>query len=208
MVPVVGSPLAVAFAMAMGWSYNRRMHDWLESLAEAVEELQERTEGLSFEDLAGDEVFTDAVVNASRAAQATHDQEKLRALRNGVLNSLGPQAPVVDEQHRFFRLVEQFTAGHLRLLGFLDDPEGTLNRAGVKPPNVAMGGRGSVLEHLPEFKGQRDWYDLLMGDLAAAGLHNGSGLHVMMSGSGVYQSSTSALGKRFLRFISDPPALE
>jgi hypothetical protein len=36
MVPVAGSPLAVAFAVAMGWSYNKRMRARLEDLAEAV----------------------------------------------------------------------------------------------------------------------------------------------------------------------------
>jgi hypothetical protein len=52
MVPVVGSPLAIAFALAMGWTYNRRMTAWLDELAEAVDELQERTDGLCFDALA------------------------------------------------------------------------------------------------------------------------------------------------------------
>jgi hypothetical protein len=81
MVPLVGSPVAVAFAVAMGWSYNRRMRAWLEDLAEAVNELQEAAEEpLTFDDLANNHGFTDAVVNASRAAQATHQEEELRAL--------------------------------------------------------------------------------------------------------------------------------
>src|SRR5690349_19392784 len=93
MVPVVGSPVAVAFAVAMGWTYNKRMRQWLEELAHAVSELQQRDEMPTFEELADSDVFADAVVNATRAAQATHRAEKLSALKNGVLNSLAPNAP-------------------------------------------------------------------------------------------------------------------
>jgi hypothetical protein len=69
-----------------------------------------------------------------------------------------------------------------------------------------MGGRSQLLEQsMPEFTGRRDWYDLLTGDLASASLLvGGGGLHVTMTGSGLWESSTSALGKRFLGFIHDP----
>jgi hypothetical protein len=105
-VPLVGSPLAVAFAVAMGWTYNRRMTEWLDALAEAVDDLQHQSEeSTSFEDLADDPAFVDAVVAATRAAQATHQKDKLDALRNGVLNASRPGAPGLDEQARFFRFV-------------------------------------------------------------------------------------------------------
>ena len=205
MVPLAGSPVAVAFAVAMGWTYNRRMTAWFDQLAEAIAELQERTEGLSFEELAQDEGFVDAVVAATRAAQATHAEEKLDALRNGVLNSLGPDAPSLDEQARFFRLVEQFTPAHLRLLTFLDDPGAIFDAAGIARPDLLSGGRADLIEAgLPEFAGRRDWYDLLDRDLTAASLTNHGGLHAMQTGASLWVSATSGLGKRFLAFISEP----
>lgn len=204
-VPVAGSPLAALFGLAIGWSYNRRVQEWLDDLAEAVCELQGRTDGMSFEKLAEDDVFVDAVVNASRAAQATHQQEKLEALRNGVLNSLAANAPTVDEQARFFRLVDQFTAAHLRMLTFMHDPGKVFDDRGEQRPQLMMGGRSHVLEQaLPEFRGQREWYDLLHADLAAASLVSTGGLHVMMSGGGIYQPATTPLGGAFLRFVSAP----
>lgn len=204
MVPIAGGPLAAALALAMGWSYNRRMTQWLERLAEAVTELQDATDGLTFEDLAENEDFTDAVVNASRAAQATHQQVKLDALRNGVLHSLLDNAVDTDTQARFFRLVEQFTAGHLRLLVFMDDPGRPFDDRGEPRPQ-SMGGRGHVLEKaMPEFAGRRDWYDLLHSDLAGAHLINSGGLQTTMSTSGLYEPTTTALGQDFLRFIAPP----
>lgn len=200
MVPVVGSPLAAAFALAMGWSYNRRMDSWLQELAEAVNKLEGR-----LEDLADDDVFVDAVVNASRAAQATHQQEKLDALRNAVLNSVSPGAPDADEQARFFRLVEQFSAAHLHLLTFLDDAGGMFDKSGRPRPDPMMGSLGGLLEGaIPQFAGRREWYDLLMTDLANARLVLGdaNSLHGTMTGGGMYQRRSSGLGRKFLAFIA------
>ncbi len=206
LIPVVGSPLAVAFALTMGWAYNKRMTAWLEGLAEAVTELQEQSAEWTFEALAQDEVFVDAVAAASRAAQATHSAEKLAALRNGVLNSLAADAPSLDEQARFFRLIEEFTPAHLRLLSFLDEPGRFFDEAGVARPTLMMGGRSSLLQELPEFRDRRDWYDLLSNDMAAAMLTNHGGLHVTQSGASLWEPATSPLGKRFLAFIRQAPA--
>lgn len=197
-VPVIGGPLAVVFATAVGWSISRRTDQWLADLAAEVERL-----GLVIEDLAEQPAFIDAAVTATRAAQATHQEEKLQALRNGVLHSIGPDAPDADEQARFFRLVEQFSPAHLRLLVFMEEPAKPFRDRDEDPPQI-MGGQAQILEKaLPELAGRRDWYDLLHSDLAAAQLINSGGLHVTMSTAGLYQSRTTELGQRFLAFVSE-----
>jgi hypothetical protein len=204
MIPVAGGPAAVAFAYAVGQAHNRRMQVWLENLADVVADLQTREGGIDFDTLAEDDRFIDAVVSATRAAQATHDEEKLTALRNGVLNTLGPNAPTEDEQLRFFRFVEQFSPAHLRLLRFLHDPGAFFDKAGITRPDYGIGGRGTLLEDaMPELRGQREWYDLLFQDLLTAGLTNGA-LHGMQTGASLWQPSTSPLGDRFLTFVSEP----
>ena len=200
MVPVVGGALALAVTYARGLARNQRAQEWLADLAAAVEDLQDRGAAPPLDELVKDEVFLDAVIHATRAAQATHQAEKLDALQHAVLHSFGPEAPDVDEQRRFFRLVDQFSPGHLRMLSFLADPGGALERAGIAPEQYMAAGRSAALERLPEFSGKRDWYDLLAGDLSAAGLAQPN-LHAVMTGAGVYQDSTTQLGKRFLGFI-------
>lgn len=178
-------------------------------MAEAITELQELTDDWPrMEDLPLNDVFLDAVANAGRVTQATHQQEKLRALRNAVLNSIGPAAPTIDEQVRFFRLIEEFTPAHLRLLSFLDDPGAAFDAAGVPRPDLLMGGRSSLLGALPEWVvHSREWIDLVAGDLTSAALTNGAGLHSTISGSGLWQSATSPLGGRFLAFMRTPVPL-
>jgi len=209
LVPIAGGPMGVALQMAMGWAYNKRMQAWLQDVAEAITELQSTVEGWPlFDQLAEDDVFVDAVIHASRAAQATHQAEKLRALRNGVLNSLAPDAPDIDEQARFFRLIDQFTPSHLRLLAFLDDPGATFDTAGIPRPSIYMGSRASLLPYLPDFAGQPDgWVDLLFSDLSDAALTNQGGLKVMTSGDAIWQRGTTPFGRRFLAFVTTPDAL-
>ena len=202
MVPIAGSPLAVAFAMAMGWTFNKRMRQWLEDLAESVTELQERDELPTVEELAESDVFVDAVVNATRAAQTTHQEMKLEALKNAVLNSLAATAPDVDEQARFFRLIEEFTPAHLRLLTFLHDPGAAFDAAGEPRPDIPAGSRRVLLEAVyRDFTGRGEWYDLLANDLAAGGLIQGS-IGGMMTGAGLWAPMTTALGGRFLGFVT------
>lgn len=208
MVPVVGSPLAVAFATAVGWSLNRRMDQWFEDLAVAITELQDRTKGLSFDDLAGREEFIDATVAATRAAQATHAAEKLEALRNGVLNVIGPDAPAVDEQARFIRLIDEFTPAHLAVLKVLDDPgkawnpQDALARGIGEDTVIPARTRSDIVGYLvPELQKRYDWTELLARDLVAASLirEEGSSAH-----RNLWASSTTDLGRRFLAFISAP----
>lgn len=204
MVPIAGSPIAVAFAVAMGWTHNRRMQAWLDDLATAVDDLQHQMdEPLSFEELADNDTFVDAVIAGTRAAQATHQQEKLEALRNGVLNSIGPSAPDLDQQARFFRFVEQFSASHLVMLNFLRDPVAWFDDRGLEKPDIMASGRAYILElGIPQFAGRRDWYDLIAGDIQSAGLGHPN-LQSVMTGSGVWSSGLSALGRAFLAFIHD-----
>jgi hypothetical protein len=196
-VPFVGGPLAAALALAMNWSYNKRMDRWFDQLAEDVSQLDRR-----FEDLAADEVFVDAVINATRAAQATHQQEKLDALRHAVVNSVAPAAPDVDEQARFFRMVDEFSAAHLALLTFLDDSVQVFVKSGRSFPE-GSGSLGNLFESAaPEFVGRTEWYTLLLNDLVNHGLVPMMAMQAMMTDSGMRASRTTELGRRFLRFIS------
>jgi hypothetical protein len=206
MVPFAGGGLAVAFAYAMGYAYKKRMQNWFDQVAEKLNEHEERLGGLSFEGLADDEAFVDSLVTATRAAQATSSQEKLDALRNGLVNSLAPDAPLLDERLRFFRLIEQFTPAHLRLLAFLDDPGSFFETAGIPRPNLIGGAKAALLAELPEFALPGDWLGLCFGDLSAASLVVIRSLGAMQTGPSLYDSVTSELGKRFLAFVRDPRA--
>jgi hypothetical protein len=205
-VPLVGGPAAVAFGYAVGQAFTRRQQAWFEDLAVAITALQDADGSPSFEDIAGNPRFMDAVVSATRAAQATHDEEKLRALRNGTLNTLGPDSTDEEEQLRFFRLIEQFGPAHLRLLAYLHDPGAVFDRDGVeRPQDIIACSRGTLLERgVAEFAGRGEWYELLARELNAEGLTATGALGGTQSFASLWQSVTTTLGNRFLAFVADP----
>ena len=77
---------------------------------------------LDLEKLADHPLFVDAVVTATRTVEHTHQDEKLGALRNAVLNSVAPDAPDADTQAMMLSLVDRFTPSHLRLVTLWDNP--------------------------------------------------------------------------------------
>jgi hypothetical protein len=77
---------------------ERRKQLWLEQLALVVEEVQKWVDELTPETLAANEAFVTVAMHATQIAVRNHQQAKLEALRNAVLNSALPNPPQDDEQ--------------------------------------------------------------------------------------------------------------
>lgn len=108
-IPVAGGPIQVVFENVFSAPIEKRKQVWLEKLAEIVTELQQRVDGLTPETLAANDVFVTVAMQASEVAIRNHQNEKIKALRNAVLNVGLPNPPEEDEQLIFVRLVDQLT---------------------------------------------------------------------------------------------------
>ena len=206
LVPAAGGPLQVAFENLFASPLERRKQAWLEQLADVLTEVQARVGDLTPEKLASNEAFVTVAMQASQVAIRNHQQAKLVALRNAVLNAALPNPPQEDEQLIFLRLIDQLTPWHLRVLALLDNPQVWMQRNQVQNSGWGMGGVSTVLEHcLPDLRGQRDIYEQIVRDLQADGLMGqGQFLNLTMTGGGMMESRTTARGKRFIAFISPP----
>jgi hypothetical protein len=205
-VPLVGNALAVALVTTLNWRLEQRREQWFTQLAEAVEDLSERVDDFDLENLAGDDRFVDAVVTATRTIEHTHEDEKITALRNAVLNSVAPDAPDADTQAIFLNLIDRFTPSHLRLLTLWDDPAAWFSSHDLKPPSqdVMAGSRTQTVEAgLPEMQGRKDFYLLIASELGAAGMLTAN-LSGMVSGTSLMDRLTTDFGRQFVRFISPP----
>jgi hypothetical protein len=204
-VPVVGAAFAVALVTALNWKLSERRDDWLEDLAGKVEDLRGRLDGFSVEALAESPLFVDAVVTAARTVEHTHQQEKLDALLNAVLNSALPGAPDADMQAILLGLVDRLTASHLRFLTMWDDPPTWFASRGLTPPQAGtMASRTQTVEDgLPEMRDRKDFYLHIAYELNSAGLMTAS---VMgnVSGTALMDRLTSGLGRQLVEFISPP----
>lgn len=67
-------------------------------------------------------IFTEhTVLQATQIALRTHQEEKLEALRNAVVNSTSGQVLEDDVRAVFLNLVDTFTPTHLRILKYFQD---------------------------------------------------------------------------------------
>jgi len=191
-IPIIGSPAAELFHLLIQPPLEKRRIEWMSSVGEKLIELE--TKGFKLEDLQSDQQFVSAVMHASQVALRTHQEGKLDALRNAIVNIAQGQAPEDTLQHIFLDLVDSFTELHLRILKIFQKP--------LSPPNILMGNLSLVLEHIiPELRGHDELYDQIWKDLYSRGLVNTDGLNGIMSVHGLTQKRTSSLGDSFIRFI-------
>ncbi|MGH3223053.1 MAG: hypothetical protein ACRDPY_30920 [Streptosporangiaceae bacterium] len=206
-VPLVGNALAITFVTAVTWRLQERREKWFTELAEAVEQLRGQMDDISLESLTGNDLFTDAVVTATRAVEHTHQAEKIEALRNAVLNSVSPEAPDADTQAIILNLIDRFTPSHLRMVTLWDDPPAWFASHGIRQPQAAFATSRTVTveEGLPEMRGREDFYLLVANELSGAGMLN-AGLVGMVQPPSLMSRLTTDFGRQFVRFISSPPS--
>lgn len=193
-IPIVGGASVELFQYVVQPSLEKRRIAWMATVGERLMQLEER--GVGLEKLQNDERFISTVMHASHLALKTHQEEKRAALRNVIANAAQGQSPEEAVEHMFLDFVDSLSDLHIRILRLFQVPK--------PPPNMSMGGLGSVLEHnMPELRGRRELYDQLWRDLHARGLVNTDGMHTTMSGSGLAQKRTTGLGDGFLKFITE-----
>ena len=206
--PVVGGPAAELLGLIFGPPLERRREAWLNLLAEAVKEDQSKAAELTPEKLSQDAGFISTGLRATEIAIRTHEQEKLEAPRNAVVNSVLPNSPEDTIEQIFLNYVDALTPWHLKLLAYFDDPTTWANSHGMTfpNPNWYSGSPAQALETaMPGLAGRRAFYDVIISGLEQRGLLGGGGIHGMVTAVGMLAQRTTPLGRQFLSFISKHP---
>ena len=206
-VPVIGGLAAGLMEVVIQPQIEQRRTDWLNKLAERLTDLEGRLDGFQITDLSDHPAFTSAMLQAGTIAIRNHNEEKLDALRNAVLNVAISSTPGEDEHEVFISLIDTLTTWHLRIIAFLADKETIADKRGKLPfPDWYAGSVSTVLEHVyPELIGRRDLYDLVVSGLKGAGLVAIDSLHTTGTRDGYMLAKQSTdMGDRFLRFITQP----
>lgn len=191
LIPVVGGSAAELFSLVLAPPLERRRDAWLEGLYRRLKQLEEQIADFHFEDLQHNEAFVSSVLQATQAALRTHQQEKLEALQNAVLNvALGR---TVDEERQlvFLGLVDIFTVTHLEILRLFASPseypsarrvELRERRQLTDPMVLDLNDRGLLVDPRPYVARTRESIDSLT----------------------VQGWTLSPLGKEFMSFIAPP----
>lgn len=199
-VPLAGDVLGEVFALIVAPPIEKRRDEWILSIAQDLLNLRSQIEDFDLEDLSNNESFITTTLHATQAAIRSHQEEKLEALRNAVLNSALPNPPEEDLQQIFITMIDELTSWHLRILKLFKNPRASVGER-------SFGAQEDLLLFVyPELQGKKEFYDLICADLGTKGLAS-LGLRTMMTPQGVLSPRLSTIGNQFLRFISSPPQL-
>ncbi|MFZ2055026.1 MAG: hypothetical protein WAU81_12635 [Candidatus Aminicenantales bacterium] len=201
-IPLAGGLASEIFNLVIAPPLAKRRYKWMESIAEGLKDLESKIEGFKIENLVGNDSFITTVMHASQTALRNHQEEKLNALRNAVLNAATPNAPDEDLQLMFLTFVDTLTSWHIKILKYFDDPIRWGKEHNIKFRELEFGAPAHALENaFPELKGERDFYDLIIRDLYSMGLMSIESLHTTMTNQGIFASRTTDIGKKFIAFI-------
>jgi hypothetical protein len=197
-VPVVGGSGVELFQFVIQAPLEKRRVEWMERIGQGLARLEAK--GIDIAGLCESEEFVSAVMYGSQIALRTHQEKKLEALRNAILNVAACSAPEEALQLMFLNFVDEFTEWHLKILKLFQAPP--------PMPNVPMGALSHVLETaFPELSGQREFYDSVWRELYLRSLVGAETLHAMASGSGLAQKQTTPIGDKLLAFIEAPKVM-
>ncbi len=111
-IPLAGSTAAEIFELLIAPPVSKRRDKWLIYLNEGLQKLIQKVE--NFQDIFKNETFNTILLHATQAAVRTHQQEKLEALRNAVLNSF--QIQDENKTLTFLQVLDQLTVFDLSVL--------------------------------------------------------------------------------------------
>jgi hypothetical protein len=224
-IPILGSVLAAEMDLILVPPLSRRRDEWLEDLARRLHDLEGRVAGFKFEDLANNEQFVSATMQATQAALRTHQAEKLDALKNTVLNTALDKVPDDNRRAVFLALIDRLTPIHVSLLKGFQNPAGP--RPGMDHPYLAWDWSTfyRALQHEPGFSEKaskltlwvkdfipllanesEDFIKMLLGDLYAAGLITVTPTDKQVAS--VFKEIVTPVGVEFLSFITAPKEIE
>ena len=138
----------------------------------------------------------------------THEQEKLEALRNSVVNAAMPDAPDATIQAIFLNAVRDLTPWHIRILKWLQNPLAWCEHKGVQLPSKSSSiSLGAFLEmSMPKLKERPGFYKIIVTEFFRREFMTTQNLDTSMgpTPSGLYAERLTPLGDDFVRFIEAP----
>jgi len=201
LIPVFGGTAVEIFQYIVTPSIEKRRNEWMEDVGQAIRKLENEKQ-LDFTQLQTNDVFIDTLLQASQIALRNSQDEKLRSLKNAVINSALPEPIDQTFQQMFLNWVDDFTVWHIMVLQLFHNPQKYVSEKNINLDS--MNGLDNLLEKcFPELSNDRPLYDQIWQDLLQRGLVNTDSLHIMMLGRAIASKRTTDLGDKFLSFISE-----
>lgn len=203
-IPIVGGPLNQILSLVLSPAVARRRDEWFKELTDALDEMEKKIEGFKVENLADNEAFVSAMIQATVIATRTHQREKRKYLRNALVNIAKGMTSDEIKQQVFLNAIEAFTAAHIKALNVLWRGGGLRISWDENSVPIMRRTYGAAIEiSVPELKGQMILIEAVLADLRNRGFSNLGGPDIGFPQGGLI----SNLGIEFLNFVLSPEDL-
>lgn len=157
-IPVVGALLSASFGLALESPYKNRVAKWADGV-------HNRLEGLSssIEYLQSNEHFISMLAIGCSIVVESHDEEKLTAVQNAIVNSSGNVDIEKETQQIFLNLLRRFTVTHIQMLSTLSE-----NKPFGRPKHKESGYhsvRELILRNMPHLESSSGLCDIVFEEL-------------------------------------------
>ncbi|MDR6196141.1 hypothetical protein [Siphonobacter sp. SORGH_AS_0500] len=112
-IPIAG-PLAHELVFSVLSSpAEKRKEKAIDLMANAIKEIEQKMEGMTLQSLSENEEFITILMEAIRMAMRTADEEKLKAIKNSVVNSVVNIDAKESKKLMFLNMLDGFTSLHM-----------------------------------------------------------------------------------------------
>ena len=201
-IPIVGGVASEIFNTVIAPPIEKRRDDWLINIFTTLQEMQDKIAEFSMDELSQNEMFISTITKASQLAVRNHQEEKLKALHNAVINSALNIAIDENEQMMFLNMIDSFTPWHLKLVYYFENPVKRFQENNITRPEFMMGGIRDGLNSLyPELSDRGEFVGAILNDLFNNKIVNTSNLGGGMTNDGIYAPRLTAFGEKFLKYV-------
>jgi hypothetical protein len=201
-VPIAGGPASEFFSLVLAPPLERRRDAFLGDLYARLKLLEARVEGFHVDELQRNEAFVSAAMQATRAAVATHQNEKREYLSNALVTiAMGKNTNDLQQQI-FLNVMESFSAAHVQVLDIIW--KGATQKVPWDRESIALYQRnyGAAMGLLiPELRQHPSLAAAVIADLRARDFSTLRDLNTPFPQAGLITN----LGIEFLNFVLTPP---
>jgi hypothetical protein len=198
-LPYYGGSAAELFNAIIIPPLTKRKDEWVQSIGIGLMEVERKIDDFSLDNLSKNEDFITIVMHATSVAIRNHQEEKLRALRNAVINSSLPNNALDEDlQIMFINIIDFLTPSHLLVLSRVNDPL----MHGGKPLTDWSRVSVRISEKFPEFIGKENFLNQIISDLHSYGLIQKDSSKMNLFDGEFMLSSKTILGTQFVAFIT------
>ncbi len=181
---------------------QKRLEQFVKQLGQDLDALRDRIS----EDAFLNEEFSFAFEKCFRGVAENYQKEKLEAYRGILLNSAIGSNVEADEAEYYISLVDRLSALHLRILGFMANPDDFLTARGIPKEQITGGFANFFPVAIPGVG--LEAIKSAFGDLHQLGLisTDKSIFHTTTAGQGLdlLGNRVSNAGQDFIRFCTTP----